>query len=129
MTEALRICAAALTVAVCGFLLRELGWRGAVSFSVVCAVIFLSFLSDGLSEMSKWLGSISKYGEIGAVAKEILKVTGVSYIFGVCSDIATELGEKSIATALTVVGRVEILLISMPYFFKIMEYAVALVGV
>ena len=128
MTDVLKICAAALVVAVSGFLLREMGWRGAVAFSVLSAVVFFSFLSDGLSRLGASVSALAKLGGVGTVAKEILKLTGVSYVFGVCSDICADLGEKTVSSALEVVGRVEILLICMPYFIKIAEYAVGLVG-
>lgn len=129
MTEVIRLAACALVVCVAAFLLREMGWRGAVAFSVFGAAAFFSFLSDGLSEI---LGSVSEIGEIGGISeitKEILKVVGASYIFGISADICSELGEKALSAALLSVGRVEILLISMPYFIGIVKAAVGLVGV
>lgn len=129
MTEVIRLAACALVVGVAAFLLREMGWRGAVAFSVFGAVALLSFLSDGLTEI---LGSVSELGDIGGISeitKEILKVVLASYIFGISADICSELGEKALSAALVSVGRVEILLISMPYFVGIVKSAVGLVGI
>ena len=126
--DVVRICASALIAAVCGILLRELGWRGAGVFSVLALVIFLGTVADGISSLSKDVLLISEEYGVGRTAKEILKVIGVSYLFGICSDVCSELGERAIAGALTVVGRVEILLLVMPYFFEMIRNAAALVG-
>lgn len=127
MTELIRISAAAILLAIAAYLLRELGWRGAIAFSVFGAAVFLSFLADGLKDA---VGGITRVAEASGtltLAGEILKVLGASYVFGIASDICRELGEKTTASALLAVGRVEIFLISMPYFIKIAEYAVGLV--
>ncbi len=129
MTEAvMKICLGALVIAVCAFLLRELGWRGVPAFSVLSLAVFMGFASDGLSKLLSELTGLSETANISFAAKEIFKIMGASYIFGICSDICSELGEKNLASALSVAGRVEILLIVMPYFLEIVRYAAELVG-
>lgn len=126
--DVIKICASALIAAVCGILLRELGWRGAGIFSVFALVIFLGTLADGIASLSKDVFKISEEYGLGQTAKEILKVIGASYLFGICSDLCSDLGEQAIAKALTAVGRVEILLIVTPYFFKMIRSAADLLG-
>ncbi len=125
--DVVKICASALIAAVCGILLRELGWRGAAIFSVLALVIFLGTLADGIYALSDDVTMISEEYGVGQTAREILKVIGASYLFGICSDVCSDLGERSIAGALTVVGRVEILLIVMPYFLEMIRNAATLV--
>ncbi len=125
--EVMKICGAALICAVCAFLLREFGWRGTVAFSLIVLAVLAGVLADKLSELVKTAEVFSEYSGVGDVAKEILKITGVSYIFGISSDICSELGERSLSSILTAVGRIEIMLIAMPYFLKIIRYAAELV--
>lgn len=128
MTEILKICAAALVVGVAAFLLREMGWRGAIAFSIFGTVALLSFLSDGLFTFVGSIKSLSETAGTSDMAKEILKIIGASYVFGISSDICLELGERALSSALTAVGKVEILLVTLPYFIKILEAATSLVS-
>ncbi len=128
MTELLKICGGAIIVAVTAFLLREFGTRGAAAFSILGLVIFLGVLADGVKDTAAAVSGLADMAGVGVMAKEILKLTGVSYIFGISSDICAELGEKSLSLALLAVGRVEILLIVMPYFLEIVKYSTSLVG-
>lgn len=126
--DIIKICSGALIAAVCGFLLRELGWRGAAVFSVLSIAVFLGLVADGLQTVTGGVFTLAERTGVGEIAKEILKVLGASYVFGICSDVCGELGERGLASLLTVVGRVEILLIAAPYFVKVTESAVMLVG-
>jgi stage III sporulation protein AD len=128
MSEILRICGAAILLGIAAFLLRELGWRGAAAFSVFGAAVFFTFLADGLSDVAGGISRISELGGMTELAGQIMKILGASYIFGIASDICADLGEKTVASVLVAVGRVEIFLIALPYFIKIAEYAVGLVG-
>ena len=128
MSDVIKICAAALIAAVCGALLREFGWRGGVAFSAVALAVFVGVFSDGISEIASKTLSVSESYGVGKIAKEVLKLIGVSYIFGISSDVCTELGEKTLANTLVAVGRVEIFLIVMPYFLEIVKQAASLVG-
>ena len=115
-------------LAIAAFLLRELGWRGAAVFSVFGAAVFLSFLADGLSEGTRGIGRIAELGGVTELCGEVMKVLGTSYVFGIASDICSDLGEKTVATVLITVGRVEIFVIILPYFIKIAQYAAGLIG-
>lgn len=128
MTDVLRIAAAGIVIAVAAFLLREMGWRGAVAFSLFGLAAFLSFMAEGLSEVGGGVGRVARAAGVSEIAKEILKVVGVSYIFGIASDVCAEFGEKTLSSALVAVGRIEILLIALPYFVKITEAAASLVS-
>ncbi len=128
MSDALKICGGALIAAICAFLLRELGWRGAVAFSVIATAVLFGVLADGLSGAAEGISLAAREYGIGETAKEILKIVGLTYIFGICSGICTDLGERSLASVLDAVGRVEILMIAAPYFIKVTRYAAQLVG-
>ena len=58
----------------------------------------------------------------------ILKVVGVGYLAGISSDICSELGAARIGNAVTLVGRLEIIAIATPFFVKILDMGVELIG-
>lgn len=122
-----KICAAGLLCAALGMLLSEMGWRGKRVFTAVCAAVLLSALSEGVSSLFGKVMSVSEAAGISEVAKSAVKIIGVGYIFGVSSDICTELGENTLAGTLTMAGRVEILLIVLPYFIKILSFGLELI--
>ena len=118
----LRLFAIGLLLAVMAMLLRSFGFRGAAVFSLFGVAVLLS---SAVGEISGLVGKLG-FGELfsGDTAKyttAIAKVVGCGYLFGICADMCRELGEQGIAKAVTVGGRVEILLIAAPYFAEILE--------
>ena len=102
------------------FLLRDFGWRGAPVLAATASLLLLGMLADPIGEIVSGLLSVQG----GTHSREIsaaIKVLGIGYIFGIASDTCKTLGEAQIAKTLEVVGRVEIILIIMPYFVEIME--------
>ena len=57
----------------------------------------------------------------------MLKMVGVGYAFGVCSDVCRELGETSLSGVVALLGRVEILVLSVPFVKRIIECSVELI--
>lgn len=110
-----RVAAIALLLSVLGYLLSELGWRGRRIFTALGCVTLLLLLSDGLGSIISEMKKICDVGGVGDTARTALKVVFSGYVFGFCSDTATELGESGIANAVNIAGRVEILLIVLPY--------------
>ena len=110
---------AALTLAVIVFMLREVGFRGAPVIAVISALLLL-IRSVGIYEKVKD-GILSFPEELfeNGVLEAMLKVTGLTYLYGISSDVCRDLGETGISRALDVVGRVEITLITAPYVKEI----------
>jgi hypothetical protein len=48
-----------------------------------------------------------------------LKIVGVGYLSGIASDLCTDLGEGGLARGATVLGRLEIAVICLPFLEKI----------
>lgn len=57
----------------------------------------------------------------GEVAEDVMRMLGVGYTFGLCSDLCRELGEGGLADGVLTLGRVEILLLSLPTVRRILE--------
>ena len=112
----MKICLTALLAATVGLLLSELGFKGKRAYSAVAAVVLISFAGEGLAELLRGACGFSDYLGVSEVASAALKVLGCGYIFGMCSDLCTDLGESGLGRVLALAGRVEILLIVFPYF-------------
>ncbi len=122
----IRIVGIALLFVTCLFLLRELGWRGAPVLASIGIVSILALTGDKvgatLGDAVELVGT--EYSEHIASA---IKVLGVSYLFGISSDVSRTLGEPQVAKVLDVVGRVEILAIIMPFLKEIIRLGVELI--
>ena len=122
-----KMCALGLLFAFIGIMLSEVGYKSKKLFSVLAAVAVLSLLGG---EISSALSSILSLGEITGVseiATTALKIVGLGYVFGVSSDIIKELSEPMIASFVTVGGRIEILIVVLPYFVEIVDLGIELI--
>lgn len=122
----MRLCFAAVLSAAVGLLLSELGFRGKRVFSAVAAVALISIVSEGLSELLSSVMSFSEAAGISKAANCAVKVLGCGYVFGMTADLCTELGESGVANALTLTGRIEILLLVLPFFEEVISLGVEL---
>ena len=121
MSEGLRAVGVALIAAISVILLREAGFKGAGLVSAFAVICLMGGAAVGVGRLASLL-SPSVFGTTAAEAAEgILKVVGVSFIFGTGADVCIELGEGGVANALLAVGRVEILLLAVPTLVEIME--------
>jgi hypothetical protein len=110
---------AALTLAVIVFLLREVNFRAAGVIAVISAALLL-LRSVGIYEKAKdALISLPDGISESGVFEAMLKVTGLTYLYGISADVCRDLGEAGISKALEAVGRVEIMLIAVPYVTEI----------
>ena len=125
----MRIVALGFLLAVMALLLRSFGFRGAAVFASLAVAAILSLVAGELGEL---LGlareSVLFGGDTLEYFSAIAKIVGASYLFGICADICTELGEGGIAKAVALSGRIEILLIAAPYFVRILKLAEGMLG-
>ena len=113
-----------LVFAFCAVLLKNLGWRGAAVFTALGIAVILTELRDVFSEIGSFGELWENLGE-GGVA--IFKIMGLGYLFGISADICRELGESGISSALTLVGRFEIIAVATPFIYEIFSLALSLV--
>ena len=123
---ALQIGAVGLLFSVAAVLLKDLGFRGAAVFSAFALAALLSLCTEGILELSGTLSDIAASAQIADAAKSVLKITGISVLMGATAEICRELGEAGIARGVSLAGRLEILLIALPYLEKIIALGVEL---
>lgn len=122
----LKLLGAAVISAVCGMLLGELGFRGRKLFGLLCALVILCAISGDAVKIIQDFTSIEGVGELSEIGSVCAKIIGVGYLFGFVCDIASELGETAVASAVSMAGKLEILIIIFPYFRKIVELGLEL---
>ena len=122
-----KICAVAIALAASALIMRELGFRGAPVFAAICFVFILSLAAESAISVGEENTALSLIANAEEELGAVFKIVGVGYLCGISSDICTELGEKGIAKAVSVAGRVEIFLISLPFLGRLMSLAAELV--
>ena len=123
--SALKVCGGALLAAIVGFVLSELGFRGKRVVSSFVIIIFLLFFVDAAADAVSMILAIPIDEEREAI-NVALKIVGVGHAFNICADVCAELSETGLATALALVGRIEILLIVIPEAMGLIEYSLSI---
>ena len=124
----MEVCALALVAALSFFILSELRWRGAPVLVILCFVGVLSVAGGYLKEVGGAISYLAESSGATESAAAILKVIGIGYLAGISSDICSELGAPRIGNAVTLVGRLEIIAVATPFFVKILNMGVELIG-
>lgn len=110
-----------LIVSMTALILSMLGYSGWRLVAVVGVVAIYLYLVRVVGDMLKGLGLLIGGVGVGDVADAALRLVGVGYVYGASAEISRTMGQSEVASALEVVGRVEILAISMPYLLSIIE--------
>ena len=117
------IIALSLIGAFLALVLKEIGFKGARLISAVVCVTVFFFATSGIGKIMKAVFTAADVGGVEEAAGCMMKIVGIGYVFGICSDLCREVGENGVASALQMAGRVEILLISVPFITEIIGYA------
>ena len=116
----------ALVSAILSALLDGLGFKSRRLFSTLSAIVVMVGLVGSVSELLESVMKIADGTGIGDAADKAVRAVGLGYVFGFTSDICNSLGESTLASLVTAVGRVEIFLLALPYFVKTVELGVEL---
>ena len=108
-------------------ILREVGFRGARLISLVGVVGLLSACVVGIESLGAAFDKIGQ-GVPDEYAVAVMKIMGVGYASGICSDVCLELGEVGLSGAVSLFGRIEMLAISAPMAVSIFERGLELMG-
>ena len=108
-------------------ILRELGFRGVRLVSLVGVIGLLSAAIVGIETLGEIFERLGE-GIPDEQAVAVMKIIGVGYSSGICADVCMEFGESGLSGAVTLFGRVEMLVISAPCALEILERGLELVG-
>lgn len=93
-----------------------------IMISVVgCIFIFIY----SLSRIDDIISMIDKLSELTSISRDyikiLLKITGITFISEISSDIAKDCGYSAIANQLQIFGKITILAISLPVFVELIS--------
>ena len=120
----MRIVAYVLITLFLGLLLKELGFRGATLVLLFGTVSVVGVAVLSLGKIFSLLPGVDAEGR--EYAEAMLKIIGVGYVFGICSDVCSQLGETSLSSAVALCGRAEIIALSVPFIKRIIEKGIEL---
>ena len=123
MTDAIRTVGIATLGAFLSLILKESGFKGAKLLSVIVICLSVSAAVSGIGKILEAIFSLALDKEIEDGVRYVMKIVGVSYVFGLSSDVCKEIGEGGIASAILTMGRVEIVLLSLPAINEIFALA------
>ena len=123
----LKIVGAGILLAFVSYVLSELGFRGKRMLAVLGLLLLLSSVGEGIGRLVEPILGLCDMAGISESAVCALKTVGAGYLFGICADITTELGEPLVAKGLLVAGRVEMLLLVAPYFVGALKLGAELI--
>ncbi len=109
-----------------GVLLRELGFRGSRLVMILGTVAAVGVASLVIAEIAVSFSSVLG-GSLGRYSSAMLKMIGIGYVSGICSDICRDLGEQGLCGAIGVIGRAEIMAVSLPFITEILEQGIKMV--
>lgn len=121
-----RVCAVALLVALLGAVLSELGFKSRKLFSILAVLMILISLADSLSSLWSKIGGLAEMTGISEAAECALKAVGTGYVFGFVSTVLSELGEITLASAVCIACRVEVIIIVLPFIEKTVRLGIEL---
>ena len=128
MSGAVRYVALGLVVCLLSLLLREAGFKGARLVGIIGIVGLVGISAMGIERIFEQLFGQAGDGAVTDLVSGAMRIVGLGYIFGICSDVCRELGEPGVASAVLTVGRVEIFLASVPYLSELLDTVGELVG-
>lgn len=123
----LKIFGLAFLGAILCFVLKAFGWRGAPLVAVGAILALLSLFADSFNTVRAVFDIATEVDGVAEAGECLLKILGIGYLSGICSDICCELGESGIASAVRTVARLECLAVLSPLILEIVNLGMELV--
>lgn len=115
--------------AILALVLRQYKPEFAMLLSMVCSVAVLLYLMEGVTqikdELTAILQSVSLPPELLNV---VFKGLGICILAELASQSCRDAGENSIAMKAELAGKVAIMIISMPFFYRLLDIAAGLLS-
>ncbi len=93
---------------------------------VISVVLFGTFVGV-LEGVIGGMNEVFSYGSVSKYATVMLKVMFVSIITTICASLCNDAGEGTLGYICTLIGKAQIMLLSLPLIFEIMDMAVKLI--
>ena len=117
----------ALIGAIISFVLKAFGWRGAPVAAIATILTLMAVFAEGFEKIGAVFEIATEAEGVKEVGEYLLKILGIGYLSGICSDVCRELGEGGIASAVITVARIESFAVISPLIIEVMTLGLELV--
>ena len=105
-------------------ILRELGFRSVRLISLVGSVGILTACVFSIESLMDVYGTLGGGGEY---AVTVMKIIGIGYVSGICSDVCIEFGEITLSNSILLFGKAEMLILSAPCAVSVIEKGIGMI--
>ena len=123
-----KICVLVLLAATLSLLLKNFGFRGAGVFMAVAFLALSSRFFEVFSESVSVFNDFSASADISQYVGACVKVVGIGYLCGISGDVCREIGETGAARCISILGKLELISIGIPFIKELFENSVRLLG-
>lgn len=119
----IRLFALAMTVLVILLVIRQ--WKSEIlplvrmAITLTFALLMLAMITPLITYLRRFLDSSA----LSTYAEPVLKSLGIAILTQCCADICKDCGEGGIANGIELIGKIEILVLSLPLIDDILELA------
>ena len=121
----LHICVYMLLVAAISLILKNFGFKGAPLICALSLICMAIPAFERLKDIEAPIGNLVHY-EAERYVKAAAKVVGIGYLSGICSDVCKEIGEGGIGKCISIIAKLELIAVSVPFVKEIFEFASSL---
>lgn len=114
----------ALLSAALGYLIKPLSPRLALFPPLFCGLALFGFALFRYREPLALLSELAESGGLSDSLSSILRMLGIGALTAFTADVCRDLGEATLASRVELCGRVEILLLSLPFLTELLSLAV-----
>lgn len=119
----LQLCALGVLAACLGYVLRSAGAKGAVAVSLAGGLAFLGYALARYREPIAALREMAERAGLTPALESILRMLFIGLLAGIAADICRDVGEAGLAARVEFCGRVEIILLALPFLLEIFTLA------
>lgn len=123
-----KICGIAILAAMMIATVRKLGAEMSTLLKLVAGIVAAAACVASLTPVIEFIGEVSAFGggRLGEYTLFLLKILGVAITVHICATVCRDCGEASLAGYIEIGGKVEVIILSLPYISEMIEVSVGL---
>lgn len=120
MSDVFTVCGIGLCAMFAASVIREIHGSYVKWIVLVFLVLCLGFLVSGIEEAVNFMNEVTRRTSTNYTGT-ILRALGITYLTSTASEICNSAGETSIGGYIEAIGKIEILIISLPLFYELLD--------
>lgn len=124
--DIIKICGTLIAASVISLILKEQNNGIYRLISVAGILIAAVFAVNSITPILEYTAGLN--GVTTEVLKTLVRALGISYLTDLASAVCTDMGETSLAMGVSLCGKAEILLLSLPMFGELIDLCIKLMN-